>query len=128
MRYLRAVLMLSLAGGLLTCGESIDPTGPGWLNVVLDSPNLDDGGVMFTVQGGPIDSVRSSLPDVFDDRVSATQWRMIVIGDVPSAVIAQVWVPDADAASRYSATVEQAASATTFGQRSTGTYALRVEP
>jgi hypothetical protein len=127
MTSLRIAFVLTLAAGLLTCGESIEPAGPGWLNVVLDSPHADDGGVMFTVQGGPIDSVRSALPDVYDERVSATRWRMIVIGDLPSATIAQVWVPDADAASQYSATVEQAASAATFIQRSPGDYTLRIE-
>jgi hypothetical protein len=128
MRVVRTLAGIALLAGLLTCGESTRPAGPGWLDVHLTSPNADDGGVMFRVQGGPIDSVRSTLPHVFAQQISSFEWTVIVVGDVTSTVIAQVWIPDLDTADRYSATLEQAASGTTFVQRNLGGYSLELVP
>jgi hypothetical protein len=115
-----------LAVLLATCSGA-EPAGPGWLDVRLVSPTTDDGGVMFVVRGGPIDSVRSSLPDLYTHQVSASQWAVIVIGNVSSTVVARLWVPDLDAAPDYLATVEQVASGVTFEQRASGQYSLVVE-
>jgi hypothetical protein len=92
----------------------------------VTSPNSDDGGIMFVVRGGPIDSVRSPFADAFTRRLSASEWRLIVAGNVSSAVVARVWVPDLDAAAQYAATVEQVASGITYAQRATTSYALIV--
>ena len=123
----RRLPLLLLLAGLTTCSDGAEPAGPGWLNVRVSSPHPDDGGVMFRVQGGPIDSVRAAFPDAFTSRVSASEWRVIVIGNVASAVVARVWVPDLDAVAQYSAVLEQAASGTTYAQRPTADYTLTVE-
>lgn len=126
MTRLRRLLPLALTAALITCSGT-EPAGPGWLDVRLVSPNADDGGVMFVVRGGPIDSVRSPFPDLYTNEISASQWEVIVIGNVSSTVVARLWVPDLDAAPDYSATVEQVASGATFEQRATGAYSMVVE-
>ena len=126
MRRLRRLLPVALVLALTTC-KGTEPAGPGWLNVRLTSPAADDGGVMFVVRGGPIDSVRSTFPDTFTSRVSASEWKVIVVGNVASTTVARVWVPDLDAVAQYSATVEQVASGVTFAQRAVGGYGLTVE-
>jgi hypothetical protein len=122
MRLLRVLGLALLLAALGTCEG---PPQPGWLQVRLVSPNGDDGGVLFAVSGGPIDSVRSSFPDFFSAQHGAT-WRMLVAGTPVSGVIAQIWVPDPSAAPVYTATVEQVAQAATYAQRSAGGYQLRV--
>ena len=126
MTRLRRLLPLVLTAALTTCSGT-EPAGPGWLDVRLVSPATDDGGVMFAVRGAPIDSVRSSFPDLYTNRVGASEWDIIVLGDVSSAVVARLWVPDLDAAASYLATVEQVASGVTFAQRNPGPYSLAVE-
>lgn len=126
MRRLHRLLPILLVAGLATC-KGTEPAGPGWLNVRLTSPTTDDGGVMFVVRGGSIDSVRSTFPDAFTSRVSATEWKVIVVGNVASTVVARVWVPDLDASAQYSATVEQVASGVTYEQRAVGGYAIGIE-
>lgn len=126
MRRLALLLPVALAAGLTTCGGT-EPAGPGWLNVRLTSPNADDGGVMFTVRGGTVDSVRSTFPDTYLNRVSQSETGIIVVGAVRSGVVARLWVPDLDAAAQYAATMEQVASGTTFEQRALTGYTLTVE-
>jgi hypothetical protein len=126
MTRLRRLLPLALAAALTTCSGT-EPAGPGWLDVRLVSPNTDDGGVMFTVRGAPIDSVRSPFPDLYTERVGASEWQVIVLGNVSSAVVARLWVPDLDAAASYAATVDQVASGLTFAQRAPGASSMVIE-
>jgi hypothetical protein len=123
---LRRLVPLALVAALTTCSGT-EPAGPGWLDVRFVSPTVDDGGVMFVVRGGPVDSLRSSFADLYADRVSATEWRVIVLGNVSSTVVARLWVPDLDAVARYTATLEQVASGVTFAQRSTEGYGIAIE-
>jgi len=71
MTRLRPLFPLALAVALGTCSGA-EPAGPGWLDVRLVSPAADDGGVLFVVRGAPIDSVRSSFPDLYTDEVGAS--------------------------------------------------------
>jgi len=125
MTRLRLLLPVVLATALTTCGT--DPAGPGWLDVKLVSSATDDGGVMFTVRGAPIDSVRSTFPDLYTNRVSASEWEVIVVGNVSSTTVARLWVPDLDAVARYTATIDQVASGLTYAQRAVGDYSIRIE-
>jgi len=122
----RRLFPLALAAVLATCSGA-EPAGPGWLDVRFVSPTADDGGVMFVVRGAAIDSVRSSFPDLHTVQVDASEWRIIVLGNVSSTVVARLWVPDLDAVARYAVTVEQVASGITFAQRATAPYAMVVE-
>jgi hypothetical protein len=126
MMRLHRLFPLALTAALITCSGT-EPAGPGWLDVRLVSPNADDGGVMFVVRGGPIDSVRSPFADLYTNQGGASQWEIIVVGNVSSTVVARLWVPDLDAAPDYSATVEQVASGVTYVQRAPGSYSMVVE-
>ncbi len=113
---------------LSTCGDS-PPTqqndGPGWLDVVLTTQESDAGGVLFTIRGGDVDSVRSSFPDVFDKRVGPLT-KVVVAGNLTAGVIAEIFVPDVGTAASYSATVDQAA-ARTLEQRDPADYDVTIE-
>ena len=129
-------IVLVVAGLLvLSCGDTNpsqpppppDPI-PGWLRIRLNSPNTDDGGIMFTVSGGQIDSVRSSYPEVFFSPGTPSLRRIIVAGDLPSgSVLAEIMVPDVQSVADYATTVEQAAARETFEQRAVSGYSLVVE-
>lgn len=111
---------------LSTCGSDPQEPTPGWVNVTLTTPNTKDGGIVFTISGPAVDSLRSSLPNVFTRRESATQVRAVVIGTLwDGAVVAQVLVPDVGNLSGYSAVVtEVAARAPSFAQRPVADYSL----
>jgi hypothetical protein len=122
MKALRALGLLALVLALGTCA---DGPRPGWLEVRLVSPNADDGGVLFTVTGGPIDSVRSSFPDFYTQRQGDT-WHVLVAGAPVVGVIAEIWVPDVRAAASYGGTVEQVAHVSTYAQRATAGYQVSI--
>ncbi|MDH3497252.1 MAG: hypothetical protein OER89_17195 [Gemmatimonadota bacterium] len=119
---------LTLAGGLVTCGsEPAAPPTPGWVNVRLTTPNLDDGGILFTVTGAQIDSVRSTFPNTFLRRESASSMRVVIVGNLVAGTVAQVLVPDVRQAATYAGTVVEVAVRSTFAQRPTAGYVLTVE-
>ncbi len=97
----------------------------GWLNVQLTTPNADDGGIMFTVAGGPIDSVRF-VHEGFASAVSDSIWRFLATGELSTGAIAQLLVPDVDNASLYRPEIQQVAALLTYGQRDLAGYRLQV--
>ena len=108
-------------------GPSKDPV-PGWLKVRYSAQDGDNGGVLFTVRGPRISSVRSSYTQLFTSVVDSITVRILVAGDLePSLVLAEIQVPDVESVGSYSATVEQVASRLTFLQRQPSTVSLTVE-
>lgn len=135
MRALPIVAVLALGLFALSCGDS-NTSGPdpepdpvaGWLSVRLTTSNSDDGGIMFTVSGGQIDSIRSSYSELHTAAAGSTSRRVIVAGTLtPGGVIAEVLVPNVQSATNYSATVEQVAARDTYQQRPTSSVSLAVE-
>lgn len=120
-----AAATIALVAGLFACGDSSDPPKPGWLTVTLQAPSTDDVALLFSVGGGPIDSVRSSATDVFARRSDAESWKVLVAGGVTAGPVAEIWVPDVGAAG-YEATVKQVAARATYEQRARVGYALVV--
>ena len=122
------VLTLAL---VLACGD--DPTSapaapiPGWLNVRLSTPHPDDGGVMFSVRGGPIDSLVSADYELMEVRESASARRMMLIGSIGSGIVARIRVPDIAKHGEYVVTVDQAAARGTYQQRDVSGYSASVE-
>ena len=101
---------------------------PGWIKVRIDSPNADDGGIMFTVSGGPIESVRSSFLDLYVSQGSTTLKQIIVAGNLTDgAVLVELKVPDVLVFEGYSASVGQVAARDSFVQRAASGYSLTVE-
>jgi hypothetical protein len=120
---------------LLSCGDSTpsepgpeeDPI-PGWLRIRLISPNSDDGGILFTVAGGQVDSIRSGFPDLYVSPGSTTSRQVLVAGNLATGgVVAELLVPNVKVVANYTATVQQVAARATFQQRQASTVTLVVE-
>lgn len=120
---------LAVCGLFLFYGCS-DGTGPtaGTLNVTLASPNGDDGAVLFTISGGPVDSVESVGYPLFSARPDANTVTIIVTGTIGSGAIARIHVPDSRQASRYAASIGQVAARSTYAQREPVSYAITLAP
>ena len=134
MRHLLWLVLVGMAALLLSCGDS-GSSGPepppdpiqGWLKIRLGSPNADDGGIMFTVSGGQVDSVRSAYSDLFFSSGNASPRRIIVAGNLTSGIVAEIQVPDVASVAQYSATLQEAAARESYEQRSVSLYSLAVE-
>ena len=121
-----------LLANLYACGDG-SVTGPepiplparGWLNVQLTTPNSDDGGIVFTVAGGPIDSVRF-VHDGFSTAVSDSIWRFLATGKLSNGAIAQLLVPNVDNPSVYRPEIQEVAALITYEQRDLAGYRLQV--
>ena len=130
MKRLRVVVLTLLIASTFTCGDSTTPmpaaliTGPGWLPLQLETSATDAGGVLVTIRGGAVDSVRSAVHDVFSKRVGPLM-KVAIIGDLTAGVIAEIFVPDTERASNYSASVDQAAGRT-LEQRDVADYEVKV--
>jgi hypothetical protein len=112
-----------------TCDDSpAGGSGPtaGWLAVEMTTPNGDDGGIMFVVTGGVVDSVRSSYPNVLSRVESASSIRIVVGGNLAAGKIAEIWVPDSRTIADYSAMPVEAAARGTFAQRPATGYTLKL--
>ena len=126
----RGTAALALVVGILACHDddkTVAPTGPGVLDVVLTTPNADDGAVLLTVDGA-IDSVQGA-PYVIFSTASGTGARIVVTGDVVGGVIARLYVPDVGTADQYLAHLDEVAQRGTFALQPPTSYQmeLRVE-
>ena len=131
----RWFLVWILLAGVYACGDGSvigpEPTPlpaaavPGWLRVQLTTPNSDDGGIMFTVAGGPIDSVRF-VHEGFSSAVSDSIWRFLATGELSNGAIAQLLVPNVDNASVYLPEIQQVAALVTYELRDLAGYRLQV--
>jgi hypothetical protein len=120
----------ALAGLLLlpACsGENIGPVA-GMLNVSLASPQGDEGAVLFTVTGGPLDTVEAVGHGLYSARIDASTLRVVVTGDLSSGIIARIRIPDDRQASHYTATVSQVAQRSRYTQRDPAGYVIALAP
>jgi hypothetical protein len=117
------LLLVSLSG----CSNSTGPTAAA-LNVSLSTPNTDDGAVLMTISGGPVDSVEAVGYTVYTARQGPETLRLIVTGDLGSGPLARIHVPDSRLTSRYSARVSQVASRATYAQRDPAPYSVSLLP
>ncbi len=125
MRALRLVLVSAVIAMTTTCGSTTEPVS-GWADVRLTTQNTGDGGIIFTVGGAQVDSVRSSFPNLYTRQVSETSWQVLVAGNLTSGVIARIWVPDVNKLEGYTATPVEVAGQD-FAQRAVAGYALTIE-
>lgn len=128
MRATLAVLgLLAAAGaGASACGESAEPGRAGWLTVSLDSPSGDDGAVMLRITGAPVDSIDAPGLQLFSARLDSVTTRLVLTGTIGSGALARIRVPDVLAASRYAATLEQAAARGSYAQRDVAGYRVTI--
>ncbi len=120
-------LLLSLSA--LACSGSDSPSGPvpGTLDVVLSSPNSDDGAVMFQVVG-VVDSVEVPAGlNSWQNDAGSNVLRVIVSGNLASgSTLLTLHVPDVAKSSSYSLLVQQVSSET-YAQRPVGGYSLSLQ-
>jgi hypothetical protein len=112
---------------LTSCsGGTTGPTAA-VLNVQFSSPTLDDGAVLFTIAGGPVESVAAVGHAVYSARPDANTLRIIVAGDLTSGTIARIRIPDRDQAARYSIRVSDVASRATHVERDPAAYGMSLK-
>ena len=127
---IRSLLALGAAVGLSILPSCAEPAGPteGTLHVTLATPASDDGAVLFTLSGGPVDSVEAVGYSIYSARIDDNTVRVIVIGTLASGPVARIRIPDHRRISGYSAIVNQVAARTTYQQRDPSGYSLTVAP
>jgi hypothetical protein len=120
----------ALLGVLVLGGCSHEPEGAtaGTLSVSLATPNSDDGAVLFTLSGGPVDSVEAVEYSIYSARIDPNTLRIIVTGNLVSGTIARIRIADDREASRYSVTINQVATRSSYAQRDPGSYSLSLAP
>jgi hypothetical protein len=120
-------LVLAVAAGLLG-GCSSDSAGPAaaTLEVSFATSATDDGAVLFTVTGGPVDSVEAAGYRLYTAQTSPTSTRVVVAGDLRAGVIARIHIADGRKLGQYSATIDQVAARESYAQRDPVSYSLVV--
>jgi hypothetical protein len=121
----RHALMLCVL--LFSCSSGTGPTS-GTLNVQLSSLRGDDGAVLFTITGGPVESVEAVSGTVRSAQVNANTLRVVITGNLSAGTIARVRIADASQASRYSIAVNQVAARSTYVARDPGQYSVTLAP
>jgi hypothetical protein len=95
---------------LLSCSGGVTAPTAATLNLEFSSPNDDDGAVLLTVVGGPVESVDGSGHAVYSARPDGNTLRVILTGKLSSGIIARIRIPDRDRASHYTVTIQQTAT------------------
>jgi hypothetical protein len=123
----RVLSPLALAVGL-TCSCSSDSAAPvgATLDVSFETAATDDGAVLFTVSGGPIDSVEAPGYRLYTAQTGPTTMRVVVAGDLRAGTIARIHIADGSKLSQYSATIDQVAARGSYAQRDPISYTLMV--
>jgi hypothetical protein len=121
----RHALMLSVL--LFSCSSGASPTA-GVLNVKLSSLRGDDGAVLFTISGGPVESVEAVSGTARSAQIDANTLRVVITGNLSAGAIARVRIADVTQASRYSATVNQVAARSSYLPRDPGQYSISLAP
>ena len=122
----------ALLAALLILGCSGDDGGPagpvaGPLNVVLTSPNTDDGAVMIQVTGVVDSVIVPAGLSAWQSEPGSNVLRAVVTGNLASgSTLLTLRVPDVAKASSYSLQVLQVASET-YAQRPVGAYSISLQ-
>ena len=115
---------------LLLTSCSGDGTGPasGTLDVDLTSPNTDDGAVLLTIAGGPVESIEALVGATYKAKIDENTLRVVVTGSVTSGTIARLHIADMSQAARYSAAISQVAVRSTYVAREPAGYSITLTP
>lgn len=128
MRALRILALLAGVAVVTSCGGDGGPHAtPGLLTLTLNTPNADDGALLFRVVGGQVDSVAGgAMVQDGSYTIQPTFTRIVVAGNIVDGVVAGIYVPDVNDASSYSVVMEQVAVRVTNAQRSISGYTIAV--
>lgn len=126
-RHVIGAIVVAALAGLPACGD--DATAPptsGTATVSFVTPSTDDGALLLSITGPGIRDAQSAS---FNYRaywrvVSATELRLIVVGDLASGVVATVTVNDLGRIGEYQARVLEVASRTDVVRASTAGYGV----
>jgi hypothetical protein len=122
-----------IVAGALACGDETDIGGPssneGPVTVSLATPNLSDGAVLISITGPGLLEARpaNSTYRVYWRLASASEMRVLVLGNIAEGPLCTVRVPDARSASGYSGSILQVADRANELRTSTDDYSLTVE-
>jgi hypothetical protein len=110
----------------------LDGPTPGEVALVLQTPNQDDGAVSFSITTSApneLSGVAATCDscDVFVARVSATEIRAIITGNLAAGPVARVAVLNGSPNQAYQVEVLEVASRT-FAPRAVAEYTLSVQP
>ena len=118
----------------LGAGCSDEPTSgaeqPGAVILRLTTPHADDGALVFTVSGPPIDSAAAANASLllFTRRTGGSTLVGVVVGAVANGAVVTLQVPDVRVAAAYTARVTEAADRENALRPSLAGYALTVSP
>jgi hypothetical protein len=116
------LLGLGLAG-LGGCSSDAGPASA-TLGLSLSSPAQNDGAVLLTITGGPVDSIESTGYQIYSTTPGANTYRVIIAGQLASGPIARVHIPDERRSADYAAMVEQVATRAGYQQQDPAGYGL----
>jgi len=119
----------SLLPVILLASCSSGTTGPtsGNLNLNLASLQGDEGAVLFTITGGPVESVQATSGAVYLAQIEPNTLRVVVSGNLTAGTIARVRIADLSQAGQYSVAVNQVAVRSTYAPRDPGLYHVTLE-
>lgn len=129
----RTALAAALVASL-TCGGGGDggtgptPPDPGLVDLVLATPNSNDGALLLSITGALVNSVTAQSFEVASVGAGSSTVKLLVRGNLTDGVIAQITVPDRHKLSSYQVTVNQAAARTTYQQQPLAGYAVNLSP
>lgn len=124
-QFLVAAIALAIAA---SCSDSQGPSGPGIVTVSLVTPNADDGAIALTITGPGVSEVKpgTSASVAYWRVVSASEARVIVVGNLSSGVLATFEVPDLSKVGQYRVAVLEAASRSDVMRTAVGGYQVTV--
>ncbi len=114
------------------CSDDTDSTGPasdeGPVTVSLTTPHVSEGALLVAVTGPGLLEARpaNSTYRVYWRLASASEMRVLVLGNITGGPVFTVRVPDPRNASAYSGTVLQVAARNNELRASTHDYSLTV--
>jgi hypothetical protein len=119
---------LVLSAFLLSCSSG--STGPtsGFLNVNISPLSGEEGALLFSVTGGPVESVEAVSGEVHSAQIDANTVRIVLTGIPSSGSVARLRVADINQASHYSAQIGQVAARSTYALRDPAGYSITLAP
>ena len=125
-----ALALVALTAGCggddLPPGPPPGPSGPGILAVVLETPNSNDGALLFRLSGGPMDSLRVSLLTLLTANTGTNERRVMLAGNLGAGVVLRFWVPERGNLAGYRVVLEQVATRASYVQQPLDGYSLSV--
>jgi len=109
--------------GLGGCSSEAGPASAA-LGLSLSSPAQNDGAVLLTIIGGPVDSIEATGYRIYSTSSGLNTYRVIIAGQLASGLVARVHIPDERRSADYAAIVEQVAARESYRQQDPAGYGL----